>query len=126
MLRALLTAAALALATGATLAADLGPRITTTDGASYVRAADGHYYPAAHVTAAGAVATAPAVRSAAGACPGGSCAAPVLWQSGPGALGSTPWRSGPIALPAAPAQSCPGGKCPTGFAPEQLSPFKKK
>lgn len=67
--------------------------ITTTDGKSYTKAADGHYYPSAHVTQTGAVVTAaPTVRPAVYALP----------SYAPQYLPAYPF----------PAQTCPSGKCP--------------
>jgi hypothetical protein len=65
-MRFLLTLCAL-LVLALTASADT---IVTTDGKSYTRAADGHYYPTAHVTPGGAVVTqVPTVRPAVYAVP---------------------------------------------------------
>lgn len=83
-------------------AADLGPRITTTDGGSYTRAADGHYYPSGQAVAASRPAYLPSV---------------------------VPANYPPIAAhspPIASYSSCPGGNCPTGFRPAPRFAFPVK
>ena len=47
--------------------------------------------------------------------PGGACGRPgetIIWQSGPGTLGTKPQTFGPIAVPQQSCPSCPGGACP--------------
>jgi hypothetical protein len=88
VLTVLALAAPLCLAAPAT-----AETITTTDGMRYTRAADGHYYPSPHVTAAGAVVLTPAaVRPA----------APYLPSHAPQHLPAYPF----------PQSNCPNGKCP--------------
>ncbi len=90
MLRILATVCVLFASALGARAAD---RIVTTTGDSYTRAADGHYYPSAHVRADASVSNVPATSSA-----------------------PTVFRSLPIVAPAvqqfAPASPCAGGNCP--------------
>lgn len=91
-------------------AADLGPSITTTDGKSYTRAADGHYYPSGYVTAAGDASSATVAR-------------PVGVRPAAPAAGVVPIS---YTLPAAPS-SCPNGRCPVeSYGPNRRFTFPVK
>ena len=120
-MRAILALAVVCVAAGFAGAAErkfapkAGDRVTTTDGASYTRAADGHLYPSAHVRADGSVSDEPVAPGASrdavltpavrpnytvhpqAACPGGSC--PTY----------APQR---VPVYQFPQSGCPNGKCP--------------
>ena len=100
-MRSLISLCALCLCAAPALAAkDLGPVITTTDGCTYVRAADGEYYPAGGPQ--------PVAKAAASPCPcAGGCACSPL-----SSCGCSLSQSRPAYLPQSYAvPACAGGSC---------------
>jgi hypothetical protein len=84
------------------VSASAAERITTSDGTSYTRAADGKLYPSTHVRPDGSVSLTPLTVNAVPA---------------PAAI---PWLVAPRYAPA--PSPCPNGRCPNAPAPSLLPP----